>query len=212
MRTLMRLACMLLTGAFASAATAQTGEQAEFRRACDGVFETEYGERSMDQLGFWAGEWIVTDRQTGKVRGFDDIKLILEGCAYEQHWRQLSDHYSLQGAPYRMSGKSFTSIDPRGVWRQVWVSSSGGMTHLAGGPDEEGVMKLSTEWQDATRQDGRQIQVRRSWHWKLQDDGSVHSWGETTIRGDGETGEPQVTWDIIYRRNVPGGPEANVPQ
>lgn len=200
----------VLAAAALQPVAAQDQTETGFRRACDGVFETEYGKRSMDQFGFWVGEWIVSDRATGAIRGFDDIKIGLEGCVLEQHWRQLSDNYALEGAPYRMSGKSLTTIDASGVWRQVWVSSSGGMTQLSGGPAEDGTMVLSTAWRDAQRPDGKAIRVRQTWRWKPLEDGSIHNWGEILIEGENETGEPRVTYDILYQRNVPGGPQVQL--
>jgi len=73
------------------------------------------------QLDFWVGSWKVKDRD-GHVVGESTVSSRLERCALVEEW-------SSDGS----RGISINGFDkPTGVWRQMWVDTSGAVLRIAG--------------------------------------------------------------------------------
>lgn len=200
----------ILTASLAFSATVLTAnasvsaqEAAPFQPACEAGFAKADGSRSSIQdFAFWEGEWHVYDTETNNLMGFDDVKRDLAGCALVQHWRQLSDRFSRPGAPYRFSGRSQSGIRPTdGSWHQLWMDTEGSQIYVEGGLDVQGNMVLKTEPHTFKRPDGTEFVVQRIWTWAPKADGTIHNWGIIKVEGR----EDRKSFDVTYRRNVPGG-------
>lgn len=176
-------------------------EETEFKPVCQGEFETPNGKVSVEDYSFWEGEWHVYETTSGRLMGFDEIKRDLAGCVLLQHWRQMNDRYSQPGAPYRFSGRSISGIRRDGKWHQLWVDNAGSHIDVTGGLNEAGQMVLETEWEKGKRQDGTEVTFKRIWTWAPKEDGTIHNWGILKVEGS----EDRTTYDVTYRRNIPGG-------
>ncbi len=158
---------------------------------------------------FWVGEWQVFDRESGLLMGLDVIEKLFGGCALHQQWRQLNDRYAVPGMPRRLRGTSHTSLGADGRWHQVWVDNNGSWLPTSGGLDASGTMVLETEWQEFRNRQGQLVRLRHRWQWRPQPDGTIHNWGDIgTPDGDGV--KWQRYFDIVYRRNERGGPQAHL--
>ena len=192
---------MLLVAPVACAAQSAAND---YEPPCQGgVWWTESNATYAD-FDFWVGEWQVYERETGLLMGFDEITKVFGGCALSQHWRQMHDRYSLPGAPQRMEGGSHTALGADGRWHQTWLANTGSNITLSGQITDEGVMVLESDWIEYRTRRGQDVRVKHRWHWEPQDDGSIHNWGFTR-RGDGEGSDWIKYYDIVYRRNAPGG-------
>ena len=143
------------------------------------------------EFDFWLGEWEAFDSNDGSLQGREHVTKDYDGCVLTQHWEQQSDRYNYPGSENRMRGTSVTARNSNtsmGSWWQTWVDNVGSVIVLAGGL-HDGAMVLEGLPGNSS--------VRRKWHWKPLEDGSVHSWG-TVSPDDDETW--QTVWDITYRR------------
>ncbi len=143
------------------------------------------------EFDFWLGEWEAFDSNDGSLQGREHVTKDYDGCVLTQHWEQQSDRYNYPGSENRMRGTSVTARNSNpsiGLWWQTWVDNVGSVIVLAGGL-QDGVIVLEGLPGNSS--------MRRKWHWKPLEDGSVHSWG-TVSSDDGETW--QTVWDITYRR------------
>ena len=138
---------------------------------------------------FWVGEWLVYDRESGKLVGFDRISRTLAGCALQQSWISLDDYFSSPGVPFRMNGKSLTAFNGK-EWVQFWVDNQAGSQILKGGPEDKAFILSSDEPL------GGYI-FRMSW--TPDKDGSIHNISE---RRKEDSEEWETVFDFIYRRNL----------
>ncbi len=129
---------------------------------------------------FWIGEWNVYGAN-GKLAGTNSIKREIGDCI-------LHERYDT-GRGY--SGESFNIYDqPRKVWHQTWVDSSGLLLVLEGGP-RDGKMVLEGH---TTGADGTKTMHRITW--TPNPDGSVRQLWEST----GPSGDWAVAFDGKYTR------------
>lgn len=132
------------------------------------------------QFDFWLGEWNVYG-PAGKLAGTNSIRREIGGCV-------LHERYDT-GRGY--SGESFNIYDePRKVWHQTWVDSSGLLLQLEGGL-KDGKMILEGE----TRGSDQKITKHRI-TWSANPDGSVRQLWESSA----PNGEWTVAFDGRYTR------------
>ena len=74
------------------------------------------------ELDFIVGDWQVFHNSTGKLAGYDRIGRTLRGCAIQQSWISLDDHFSSEYVPFRMYGKSLTAFNGS-EWVHMWVDN-----------------------------------------------------------------------------------------
>ncbi|WP_138379257.1 hypothetical protein [Luteithermobacter gelatinilyticus] len=147
---------------------------------------------------FWVGDWQVFHRDSGKLAGFDRIGRTLGGCALQQSWISLDDHFSSPYVPFRMNGKSLTAFNGT-EWVQFWVDNQAGMQLLRGGP-EEGAFVLRSQ----TPVGGYLYRIS----WTPQEDGTIHNISERRKVDDGTW---ETVFDFIYRRNGNAMPSPEEP-
>ena len=102
------------------------------------------------QFDFWVGNWTVKDTKSGQIVGHNDVTLIQDRCAVQEHWQ------GAQGG----TGTSFNiyySGDKQ--WHQTWVDNHGLLLRLDGGITG-GRMVLSGARTDRT---GKRVIDRISW-------------------------------------------------
>ena len=173
---------------------------------CSGPVWWAKSEATFADFDFWEGKWMVFDRASGLMVGFDTIEKGLQGCVLIQHWQHLNDIYTTPGTAFRMEGRSHTALGADGKWHQVWVANNGSYLPLSGGLQEDGSMVLETDWIEFNDRQGTLRRSKHRWHWQPMANGNIHNWGFNK-QGDGEWTQ---YFDIEYRRNVPGGPTANL--
>jgi len=140
-------------------------------------------------LDFWVGDWKVYHRENDNLAGFDRVGRILKGCAIQQSWVSLDDHFSSPMVPFRMNGKSLTAFDGR-QWVQFWVDNQAGSQVIKGG-FEQGKLILKSD-----------VPIMDHIYkltWEKQKDGTVAHRAQRK-KTDEETW--QILFDFIYRRNT----------
>lgn len=140
-------------------------------------------------LDFWVGDWTVYHRESGRLAGFDRVGRILKGCAIQQTWVSLDDHFSSPMVPFRMNGKSLTAFNGE-QWVQFWVDNQAGSQIIKGGV--EGKKFVLTSESPVM---GHIYKLS----WEKEKDGAVHHMARRR-KVDEETWI--VLFDFIYRRNV----------
>ncbi|MBL4801388.1 MAG: hypothetical protein JKY45_05790 [Emcibacter sp.] len=140
-------------------------------------------------LDFWVGDWKVYHRESGELAGFDRVGRILKGCAIQQSWISLDDHFSSPLVPFRMNGKSLTAFNGQ-HWTQFWVDNQAGSQMISGG-FEEAVLTLKSQ----TPVMGHIYKLT----WEKQKDGTVRHMAR---RRKVEVEKWDVLFDFIYRRNA----------
>lgn len=88
------------------------------------------------ELDFIVGDWQVFHNSNGKLAGYDRIGRTLRGCAIQQSWISLDDHFSSEYVPFRMYGKSLTAFNGS-EWVHMWVDNNAGVQILKGGPERD---------------------------------------------------------------------------
>ncbi|PCI33526.1 MAG: hypothetical protein COB54_04300 [Alphaproteobacteria bacterium] len=144
-------------------------------------------------LDFWVGDWKVYHRESGELAGFDRVGRILKGCAIQQSWISLDDHFSSPMVPFRMNGKSLTAFNGT-QWVQFWVDNQAGSQLIKGG-FKDGVLTLKSE----TPIMGHIYKLT----WQKQKDGTV---SHIARRRKVEDENWHILFDFIYRRNISTGP------
>jgi len=96
------------------------------------------------ELDFIVGDWQVFHNSTGKLAGYDRIGRTLRGCAIQQSWISLDDHFSSEHVPFRMYGKSLTAFNGS-EWVHMWVDNNAGVQILKGGPEKDRFVLRSDE-------------------------------------------------------------------
>ena len=79
------------------------------------------------RLDFWLGEWDVAS-PSGKPEGHNVISRAQDGCAIREQWTDADGS----------TGESLFYVD-KGRWKQVWVTSDGGMKEKSEQPVEDGI-------------------------------------------------------------------------
>lgn len=144
-------------------------------------------------LDFWVGDWKVYHRETDALAGFDRVGRILKGCAIQQSWVSLDDHFSSPHVPFRMNGKSLTAFNGT-VWTQFWVDNQAGSQMITGG-FQDGVLSLLS----ASPIMGYIYKLT----WEKGSDGTVLHRAQ---RRKEEAENWEILFDFIYRRNANGLP------
>lgn len=139
-------------------------------------------------LDFWVGDWKVYHRQSGELAGFDRVGRILKGCAIQQNWISLDDHFSSPMVPFRMNGKSLTAYDGE-QWVQFWVDNQAGSQIIKGQVEKKSLILKSEK---------PVMGFIYQLSWTPGIDGSVaHQASRRKV--DEDTWRP--LFDFIYRRN-----------
>ncbi len=140
-------------------------------------------------LDFWVGDWKVYHRESGELAGFDRVGRILKGCAIQQSWVSLDDHFSSPTVPFRMNGKSLTAFNGE-QWVQFWVDNQAGSQIIKGGfEDNKLILKSQTPIL------GHIYKLT----WEKKKDGTVQ---HIARRRKVDEEKWQVLFDFIYRRNI----------
>lgn len=146
-------------------------------------------------LDFWVGDWKVYHRESGKLAGFDRVGRILKGCAIQQNWVSLDDHFSSPMVPFRMNGKSLTAFNGK-QWVQFWVDNQAGSQIIKGG-FEDNILTLISPIPIL----GHIYKLT----WQKQKDGTVQHMAQ---RRKVQEEDWEVLFDFIYRRNISDLPRA----
>jgi len=118
--------CLVISLPFQNAVYAQNGDNIVV--PCAVPFYRE--------LDFIVGDWQVFHNSNGKLAGYDRIGRTLRGCAIQQSWISLDDHFSSEYVPFRMYGKSLTAFNGS-EWVHMWVDNNAGVQILKGGPEKD---------------------------------------------------------------------------
>lgn len=121
-------------------------------------------------LDFLIGEWLVYEKESGKLQGLDVIAKDLEGCAIVGRWTQLSDDYKAEGERGRLKTLNlFFVARDGGEWRLATQDSLGFSGFLRQIPTMDGAVTFESE-----------PFKRATWRlsYKLMPDGTLESWGE----------------------------------
>lgn len=118
--------CLVISLPFQNAVYAQNGDNIVV--PCAVPFYRE--------LDFIVGDWQVFHNSDGKLAGYDRIGRTLRGCAIQQSWISLDDHFSSEYVPFRMYGKSLTAFNGS-EWVHMWVDNNAGVQILKGGPEKD---------------------------------------------------------------------------
>lgn len=140
-------------------------------------------------LDFWVGDWKVYHRESGELAGLDRVRRILKGCAIQQSWISLDDHFSSPNVPFRMNGKSLTVFNGE-QWTQFWVDNQAGSQIVTGG-FQDNILTLKSP----TSIMGYVYKLT----WKKLKDGTVQ---HIVRRRKVEEDIWHVLFDFIYRRNI----------
>ena len=140
-------------------------------------------------LDFWVGDWMVYHRESGELAGFDRVGRILKGCAIQQSWVSLDDHFSSPMVPFRMNGKSLTAFNGQ-EWTQFWVDNQAGSQIITGGMVDN-IFILKSEKPVM----GQIYKLS----WQLHKDGTVQ---HLARRRKVEEESWTILFDFIYRRNI----------
>ncbi len=118
--------CLVISLPFQNAVYAQNGDNIVV--PCAVPFYRE--------LDFIVGDWQVFHNSNGKLAGYDRIGRTLRGCAIQQSWISLDDHFSSEYVPFRMYGKSLTAFNGS-EWVHMWVDNNAGVQILKGGREKD---------------------------------------------------------------------------
>ncbi len=144
------------------------------------------------ELDFTVGEWQVFHKSTGKIAGYDRITRTLRGCAIQQSWISLDDHFSSEYVPFRMYGKSLTAFDGS-KWVHMWVDSHAGVQILKGGPEKDKFV-LKTEETIA----GFEYMLI----WQKQEDDTLINTLQRRNVSDSNADEWEILHDWVYVKNL----------
>lgn len=144
------------------------------------------------ELDFTVGDWQVFHKSTGKLAGYDKIGRILKGCAIQQSWISLDDHFSSKYVPFRMNGRSLTAFNGT-YWVQFWVDNQAGVQVLKGGPEKDKFVLRSEE-----NIGGFEYMLS----WQRQDDGTLLNIHKRRAAEGAEKGEWQILYEWVYVKNL----------
>lgn len=146
------------------------------------------------ELDFIVGDWQVFHKSTGKLAGYDKIGRILKGCAIQQTWISLDDHFSSKYVPFRMNGRSLTAFNGTS-WVQLWVDNQAGVQILKGGPEKDHFVLRSEE-----KIGGYEYMLT----WQRQDDGTLFNSHKRRKANELENGEWETLYEWVYVKNLNG--------
>ena len=144
------------------------------------------------ELDFTVGEWQVYHKSSGKLAGYDRIGRTLRGCAIQQVWTSLDDHFSSNYVPFRMSGRSLTAFNGT-QWVQFWVDSHAGVQVLKGGPEKDKFV---------LRGNGVAGRYEYMLSWARQDDDTLLNIHQRRELSQGEQGQWQTLYEWVYVKNL----------
>ncbi len=144
------------------------------------------------ELDFTVGEWQVFHKSTGKIAGYDRIGRTLRGCAIQQSWISLDDHFSSKYVPFRMNGKSLTAFNGT-EWIQFWVDNQAGVQILKGGPKRDQFV-LQSEKPIA----GYEYMLI----WQKQEDGSLLNTHKRRNTAENKNAEWETLYEWVYVKNL----------
>ena len=126
------------------------------------------------QFDFWVGEWDVS--VSGQPAGTNSVQRVEDGCIIFENWTGAGGG----------SGKSFNFHDSSmRKWRQVWVSSNGGVLDFFG-EYADGQMRYTGETQGPT---GTKVMQRLTF-FNLSPDRVRQFWEQSTDGGK--------TWNTVF--------------
>lgn len=146
------------------------------------------------ELDFIVGEWQVFHKSTGEIAGYDRIGRILKGCAVQQSWISLDDHFSSKYVPFRMNGRSLTAFDGS-KWIQFWVDNQAGVQILKGGPEKDKFVLRSEE---------NIGDYEYELYWQRQDDGTLLNTHRRRTAIGPEKGDWEILYEWLYVKNLNG--------
>lgn len=146
------------------------------------------------ELDFTVGDWQVFHKSTGNIAGYDRIGRTLRGCAIQQSWISLDDHFSSKFVPFRMNGKSLTAFNGT-EWIQFWVDNQAGVQILKGGPEKDRFVLRSDDI------GGYEYELT----WQKQDDGTLLNTHKRKAKSEPEEGEWEVLYEWVYVKNLNNG-------
>jgi len=91
-----------------------------------------------DAHKFRVGKWTAINPDTNEKVGIQEVRQILNGCAYEVSWNQLNDQFRKPGSSYRYAAHGIIALK-KGVWTQSIADNGGGVFITSGGVDDRGV-------------------------------------------------------------------------
>lgn len=141
------------------------------------------------ELDFIAGDWQVFHKSSGELAGYDRIGRTLQGCAIQQSWISLDDHFSSEYVPFRMYGKSLTAFNGT-EWVQMWVDNHAGVQILKGGPEKDRFVLLS---------ENPVVGFTYRLTWQKNDDGSLMNKHERKQENDQDW---EVLYEWVYVKNL----------
>jgi len=144
------------------------------------------------EFDFTVGDWQVYHKSTGKIAGYDRIGRTLRGCAIQQSWISLDDHFSSPYVPFRMSGKSLTAFTGT-EWVHLWVDNQAGVQVLKGGPEKDQFILRSEE---------NIGDYEYMLTWQRQDDGTLVNTHQRRKNVAAEKGEWEVLYEWLYVKNL----------
>ncbi|PCJ37287.1 MAG: hypothetical protein COA93_00290 [Alphaproteobacteria bacterium] len=140
-------------------------------------------------LDFWVGDWQVYHKDSGKLAGFDRVGRTLKGCAIQQSWISLDDHFSSPMVPFRMNGKSLTAFDGQN-WTQFWVDNQAGSQVIKGNFEGDRlILKSETPIMSHIYK----------LTWQQKKDGTVEHIAQRKKQGEEIW---HILFDFIYRKNI----------
>lgn len=144
------------------------------------------------ELDFIVGDWQVFHKTTGKLAGYDKIGRILKGCAIQQSWISLDDHFSSEYVPFRLNGRSLTAFNGT-EWIQFWVDNQAGVQVLRGGPQKDKFVLLSEK-----NIGGYEYKLS----WQREEDGSLTNIHQRRDVSSADTEEWETLYDWRYVKNL----------
>ena len=144
------------------------------------------------ELYFIVGDWMVYEKSSGTLVGFDRIGRTLKGCAIQQSWISLNDHFSSNFVPFRMYGKSLTAFNGTN-WVQMWVDNQAGVQILKGGPEKDKFVLSSEE-----NIGGYEYMLI----WQRQEDGKLLNTHQRRDVKAGAVGAWQTLYEWEYVKNI----------
>ncbi|MBT5072685.1 MAG: hypothetical protein HOH19_13415 [Kordiimonadaceae bacterium] len=144
------------------------------------------------ELDFIVGDWMVYEKSSGTLVGFDRIGRTLKGCAIQQSWISLNDHFSSNFVPFRMYGKSLTAFNGTN-WVQMWVDNQAGVQILKGGPEKDKFVLSSEE-----NIGGYEYMLI----WQRQEDGKLLNTHQRRDVKAGAVGAWQTLYEWEYVKNI----------
>ena len=144
------------------------------------------------ELDFIMGDWQVFHNGSGKLAGYDRIGRTLRGCAIQQSWISLDDHFSSEYVPFRMYGKSLTAFNGS-EWVHMWVDNNAGVQILKGGPQKDKFVLRSEE-----PVGGFEYQLT----WQKGEDGKLLNLHQRREVSSGAQNEWETLYEWVYIKNL----------